>query len=117
MNLEHLESPFGYKLNIDGKETNVDLIETFNYVAGIYVSKIEQLESKKQKYIIVKGKIKNKKVIVIWRNVKEIDRKEDKMFIESIISDEDEIFVNSDSLVKNATPLDIIFKEELFGGI
>ncbi|MBT5215166.1 hypothetical protein HOM13_00335, partial [Candidatus Woesearchaeota archaeon] len=117
MNLEHLESPFDYRLNIDGKETNIDLVETFNYVAGIYVSKIEQLENKKQKYIIVKGKRKNKKVIVIWRNVKEIDRKEDKMFIESIISDEDEIFVNSDSLVKNATPLDIIFKEELFGGI
>ena len=117
MNLEHLESPFDYKLNIDGKETNIDLVETFNYVAGIYVSKIEQLENKKQKYIIVKGKRKNKKVIVIWRNVKEIDRKEDKKFIESIITDEDEIFVNSDSLVKNATPLDIIFKEELFGGI
>ncbi|MBT7393114.1 site-specific DNA-methyltransferase, partial [archaeon] len=117
MNLEHLESPFGYKLNIDGKETNVDLIETFNYVAGIYVSKIEQLESKKQKYIIVKGKIKNKKVIVIWRNAKEIDRKEDKNFIESQVTDEGEIFVNSDCLVKNATPLDIIFKEKLFGGI
>ena len=56
-------------------------------------------------------------MIVIWRNVKEIDRKEDKKFIESQVTDEDEIFVNSDSLVKNATPLDIIFKEELFGGI
>ena len=43
--------------------------------------------------------------------------KEAKNFIESQVTDEGEIFVNSDCLVKNATPLDIIFKEKLFGGI
>ncbi|PIZ50567.1 site-specific DNA-methyltransferase, partial [Candidatus Woesearchaeota archaeon CG_4_10_14_0_2_um_filter_33_13] len=117
MNLENLENPFNYKLIINGKETTIDLVETFNYLAGLKVSKISKQTHKKTDYIIVRGKRKNKDVVVFWRNIKDLNKTEDKAFIESQINDENEIFVNSDSLVRNAKPVDLILKEELFGGI
>jgi len=116
MNIENLENPFDYKMNINGVEKKIDLVETFNYLANIKVSNISKL---KNNYVVVKGEREGKKVLVVWRNFKDIDKKKDKEFIEKELKSEDfdEVYVNSDSLVKNAKPLDIIMKEEIFGGI
>lgn len=120
MNVEAPENPFDYTLNIKGGDKKIDLIETFNYVAGIKVKKIlKKQDSKKENYVVVEGERNRKSVLVIWRNLKNIDKKKDKEFIESEfnLADFDEVFVNGDSLVKDAKSLDVIMKEEIFGGI
>lgn len=123
LNLDGLDDPFNYKIDMFNQdnekvETKVDLIETFNYIAGIEVKKINVKENKGRKYIIVKGSRNDNSIIVIWRNKKDnFNPQEDKDFIEKeILIDEqfDEIYTNGSSSVKDAKVLDEIFKSKLF---
>ncbi len=123
LNIDLLDNPFDYKLDIEEqnqiKTYNVDLIETFNYLAGIFVDKIIKKQENSVDYIIVKGNREEKKVIVIWRNKNDsFDPKQDKEFVEKkILADDeyDEIFVNGSSLIKKAISLDVIFKKSMLG--
>ncbi len=123
LNIDLLDNPFDYKLDIEEqnqiKTYNVDLIETFNYLAGIFVDKIIKKQDNSVDYIIVKGNREEKKVIVIWRNKNDsFDPKQDKEFVEKeILADDeyDEIFVNGSSLIEKAISLDGIFKKSMLG--
>jgi len=124
LNLDALDNPFNYKLkfeeNNELKEKGIDLVETFNYLAGINVKSIKKMASGPINYVIVKGYRNEKEVIVIWRNKPDgFDPVKDKEFIEKeIIKEEyDEILVNGNSLVKGAKSIDEIFKTNMFGGI
>jgi adenine-specific DNA-methyltransferase len=117
LNLDALDNPFDYKLNAEFdnefKETNIDLIETFNYIAGIQVRSILRLQDQKITYVVVKGLRNDKETIIIWRNKTEnFDPKKDKEFIKNEILKEefDEILVNGNSLVEDAKSIDEIFK-------
>ncbi|MHA1819999.1 MAG: DNA methyltransferase, partial [Promethearchaeota archaeon] len=122
LNIDRLDNPFDYKLKImteNGlKIQKVDLIETFNYIAGIFVDSIVKKKKGDIDYVIVKGYREEKRVIVIWRNKPEsFDPREDKEFVEKeIIKGEefDEIFVNGNSLINKAIALDEIFKKGMF---
>ena len=122
LNLEALDNPFEYKLkfedNNEQKEKNIDLVETFNYLAGITVKSIKKMANGLITYVIVKGYRNEKDVIVIWRNKPDgFDPEKDKEFIEKEILKEeyDEILVNGNSLVKDAKSIDEIFKTNMFG--
>lgn len=123
LNLDMMDNPFKYKLEIEEnneiKTANIDLIETFNYIAGIFVDKIIKKQDNSVDYIIVYGKREEKKVIVVWRNKNDsFDPKRDKEFVEKeIIADEeyDEILVNGSSLIENAISLDGIFRKSMLG--
>jgi len=124
LNLDALDNPFDYKLkfeeNNELKEKGIDLVETFNYLAGINVKSIKKMASGPINYVIVKGYRNEKDVIVIWRNKPDgFDPVKDKEFIEKEILKEeyDEILVNGNSLVKGAKSIDEIFKTNMFGGI
>ena len=72
LDLDGFEDPFSYKLNIiRGEETcpeNVDLIETFNYLLGLTVSRRHSANG----YRVVEGaNPAGERVLVIWRNTKE----------------------------------------------
>ncbi len=121
LNLAALDNPFEYKLkfeeNNELKEKNIDLIETFNYLAGINVNSIKKMTNGPITYVIVKGSHNEKDVIVIWRNKPDdFDPVKDKEFIEKEIlkDDYDEILVNGNSLVKDAKSIDEIFKTNMF---
>lgn len=121
LNLDALDSPFEYKLktydNNEFREHNVDLIETFNYIAGIDVKSIQRKLDDNEVYLIVKGYRKDKAVIIIWRNITDgFEPVRDKEFIETEILNEDydEILVNGNSLVENAKSIDEIFKSNMF---
>jgi len=123
LNLDALDSPFEYKLktydNNEFREHNVDLIETFNYIAGIDVKSIQRKLDDNEVYIIVKGYRKDKAVIIIWRNRTDgFEPVRDKEFIENNILNEeyDEILINGNSLIKNAKSIDEIFKTNMFRG-
>jgi len=121
LNLDSLDNPFEYKLEFEEKnekkERNIDLVETFNYLAGITVKSIKKMTNDTITYFIVKGYRNGKDVIVIWRNKpEEFDPVKDKKFIEKEILKEeyDEILVNGNSLVHNAKSIDEIFKTNMF---
>lgn len=123
LNLDALSNPFEYKLKVENnnemKELNIDLIETFNYIAGIDVKSIQKKQDQKIDYIIVKGQRNEKEVIVIWRNISDaFDPKQDKEFVQKeILTEEyDEILVNGNSLIPDAKSVDEIFKANMFGG-
>ncbi len=122
LNIDALDNPFDYKLkfeeNNELKEKSIDLVETFNYLAGITVKSIKKIVNGTITYIIVKGYRNEKDVIVIWRNKPDgFDPLKDKDFIEKEIlkDDYDEILVNGNSLVKDAKSIDEIFKTNMFG--
>jgi adenine-specific DNA-methyltransferase len=123
LNLNALDNPFEYKLKVEHnnevREFNVDLIETFNYIAGIYVRNVQKKQDDKIDYIIVKGQRDEKDVVVIWRNKSEgFDPIRDKEFVqkEMTLEDFDEILVNGNSLIPNAKSIDEIFKANMFRG-
>lgn len=123
LNLDALDNPFEYRLKIENdnefKETNIDLVETFNYIAGINVKSIKKMSDDKVNYVVVKGHRNEKDVIVIWRNKNDgFDPKKDKEFVEKEILKEeyDEILVNGNSLIEDAKSVDEIFKANIFRG-
>jgi adenine-specific DNA-methyltransferase len=124
LNLDALDNPFEYKLKFEEnnglKENNIDLVETFNYLAGITVKSIKKMTNGTVTYVVVKGYHNEKDVIIIWRNKpSDFDPIKDKEFIEKEIlkEDYDEVLVNGNSLVKGAKSIDEIFKANMFGGI
>jgi adenine-specific DNA-methyltransferase len=124
LNLENLESPFDYTIdyideNNQRQPKKVDLIETFNYIAGIEVKSQNLIKDDRGKtYIVVKGKREDRSCVVIWRNIKEnFSPQTDKDFIESKIigvDSYDDIYTNGGSSVKNGKILDEIFKSKMF---
>lgn len=123
LNLDALDDPFNYKLIIESnnvkKEIAVDLVETFNYIAGIEVKSIKKLKNDLIDYIVVKGKKEERNIIIIWRNKNNnFNPVKDKDFIlKEIIKEEyDEILVNGNFLVPNAKSIDEILKANMFRG-
>ncbi|WP_048815412.1 site-specific DNA-methyltransferase [Methanosalsum zhilinae] len=122
LNLDALDNPFNYTLKIydnnEVKKMGVDLIETFNYIAGIHINSIERKDDGEIQYVVVKGFIEEKNIIVLWRNKTEnFDPEKDKEFVEAeiLLNDEyDEIFVNGNSLIEGAKSIDEIFKANMF---
>ena len=114
---QKFQTPFDYKIKtINGteeKEQNVDLIETFNYLLGLNVSKVRAFNDGQRTYQVVYGKRNNESTVIIWRNTKDLDLQKDKKFIEEKVlsgNTYDLIFVNGDSYVKNATAIEPEFK-------
>ncbi|WP_051524378.1 site-specific DNA-methyltransferase [Sulfurihydrogenibium subterraneum] len=67
---ELLTNPFEFKLNIDGEEKVIDLIETYNLIKPLNVRKIFEKEFENRKYVFV---ISDKEA-VIWREIKELSK-------------------------------------------
>ena len=99
LNIEAFKSPFDYRLKIatssvgETKETNIDLVETFNYLLGLVVEKIEFSDG----FLGIRGaNLKGKKIFVLWRDKKSSDELNE--FIKDFDSDDfDEIYVNGDN--------------------
>ncbi len=121
---DFLEHPFIFELDIShggtSEQVKMDLIETFNYLAGIWVLTIEQMYLDENLYVVVRGNrgLRVHSCIVIWRDKsKDFDPLIDKQFIlEKILikyncEAYDEIFINGDSLIPGAIPVDKIFRE------
>ena len=132
LNIDLLKDPFNYKMEIiengEIKIKTIDLIETFNYLIGLTISRnfsvqafdaefleseYGQLEAKlingdKYNFKVVNGFLPNgDKTIIIWRNMTE-DRKKDNIVLNSFIkklnielNDFRIIYVNGDNFIKN----------------
>ena len=107
LNLDRFSDPFNYSLKIrrdnELKPHKVDLVETFNYLIGLYVEQTETVRSFK----VVRGKLRTgEKTLVIWRNTKEKNNEDlDEFFkkqkYNTLDFEFDLIFVNGDNNLEN----------------
>jgi len=119
LNIDKFKKPFDYKMEIldNGipKTVNVDLVETFNYLLGLRIKKIYMDNSNGKKYVWVVGERRDKSLaVVVWRDTENLDLKKDKKYIESKMrevacTEPDYIYVNEDSYVENAIPIETEF--------
>lgn len=126
LNVEQLASPFSYTLRVtEGQETDdkvVDLPETFAYLLGLHVKTRRVLEDKDRRYVVYRGSIDHREVVVIWRDSagwEKADFERDKKFVaeQKLTEGADEVFVNGDSLVPKARSLDGVFKARMFSPV
>jgi adenine-specific DNA-methyltransferase len=133
LNLEKLKDPFNYKLkvyeNYEVKDANTDVVETFNYLLGIKINKYKTLEDNGRKYLFTFGEKDGRKIVIVWRNINDIDLinhinfengkkiiEKDKEIIEENIKpfEIEEIYLNGDAIVKNFKPIEPVFKSLMF---
>ncbi|MFZ4457306.1 MAG: DNA methyltransferase [Bacteroidales bacterium] len=106
-NLEMFRKPFDYQLKItennELKPTKVDLVETFNYLIGLYVNKVQRVKDIKVVEGITRTGIKT---LVIWRDM-ETTTHEDvvklvRRFYDSARTREfQQIYINGDHHLEN----------------
>lgn len=107
LNIDAFNNPFDYKMKIsNGNETKiqpVDLVETFNYLLGLYVESYDFFKGCQ----FVKGHFDNgENILIIWRNVDEVSNEMLNKILEQwdINSLENEfscIYVNGDNHIEN----------------
>lgn len=112
-NLDKFASPFSYRFKISGEggivEKDVDVIETTNFLLGIRIQHATWMINGKTNYVVILGDRNGKSVLLVWRDLKELDLGQDKKFIESQVLarfKSDSILVNGKSFVKNATTIE-----------
>ena len=110
LNLKMFENPFAMTLKTtkDNElvETEVDMVETFNYLIGLNVETEDWYRD--ENICVVQGHTHrdNLHTLVIWRNCKEIDNEQLNQFFERMDfrtrdSEFDLIYVNGDNLLPN----------------
>lgn len=123
LNVDKLQNPFNYHLDItNGLQTQrqtVDLPETFNYLLGISIQTRQCLHDNDRRYIVYRGTIKQKTIVIIWRDTKGWKQREweqDYEFIQEhkLIESADKVYVNTNSIVPEAESLDPLFKQLMF---
>lgn len=106
-NVEIFKNPFDYKLKVTVNNelipTKVDLVETFNYLIGLYVEHIQRVKDIK----FVEGTTREGiKTLVIWRNLETTTNKETeevfrRLFESERTSEFDQIYINGDHNLTN----------------
>lgn len=120
MNVAKLERPFEYKLQIsrDNELHNdtVDLVETFNYLLGLKVKRIQTIAENGTTYRVVHGEtLASQLTTIVWRTTEGLDLKKDKVFIEGTLLKDpkfraERVFINSDFHVEGALPIEPEFQ-------
>jgi len=119
LNIDNFTSPLNYKLKIatssvgETKDTNIDLVETFNYLLGLVVKRMEFIKG----YLVVEGKnLKGEKILIIWRNGQSSDELNEffeKMDWSVYDREFDTIYVNGDNNLDNLKKDEDHFKVKL----
>lgn len=125
LNAEKLANPFDYKLRTGNQlqEVVADIPETFNYLLGLHVRTRKSLSDGKRRYLVYRGKTRDDRdTVVIWRNTdgwQKNDLEKDRKFVakHKLTVGADQVFVNGDSLIREATSLDPLFKARMFAEV
>ncbi len=120
LNVEKLAAPFRYRLRLrDGeasRDVPVDLPETFAYLLGLRVRGRKVYHDGQRRYLVYRGSTPERgEVAAIWRDTEnwgEADFERDRDFVEenSLTEGADDVFVNGDSFIPKARPLEGVFK-------
>ena len=124
VNTSAMKDPWDYKLKMwDGftydTEQTVDLVETFNYLIGLHMQKCFTKEINDNKYqFIIGNNNTNKKIAVVWRNVRgwalddykadsEVLKKELKNFSYDLL------YINDQAHIEGYQPIEEVFKNKM----
>jgi adenine-specific DNA-methyltransferase len=124
LNIEAFKNPFNYKLNITENNelvpTTVDLVETFNYLIGLHVKRVQRIGAFKTVEGITNA---GDKVLVIWRNLEESNNEDLNTFVKKMNynlrdGEFDTVYVNGDNNLANLRQEDetwkVLLLEEVF---
>ena len=117
LNIDSFKSPFNYKLKIatsgvgETQDTNIDLVETFNYLLGLVVEKVDFRDG----FLTIIGQnLKDTKILIIWRDNKTNDELDE--FVKGMELEEfDEVYVNGDNNLEKVILIEQEFKRLMFG--
>ena len=121
---EAFEKPFDYTLKIQHghespEDTTVDLVETFHYLIGMHVKRLEHHQHQDRTYVVSRGDVRTEhgieKVATVWRDTEGLDWEEEAKWItEDVLTDPlDRVYVNGPSFIHKAEPLEIIFRSRM----
>ena len=142
LNLAALEHPFDYTLEILTEKgpvrKSVDLMETFNYLYGLRVQKVETWVNEKdrvklkynrekmpRKYRVIRAMDREQKrrMLVVWRDMIGLDPVTERKFLEAKVKDlaangenYDEHLINGDTAAAGFVSLDPLFKRLMLAG-
>ncbi|MEK6451038.1 MULTISPECIES: DNA methyltransferase [unclassified Myroides] len=118
-NIQMFRNPFNYQLKVTENNelvpTKVDLVETFNYLIGLYVERMQRVGDIK----FVEGKTREGvKTLIIWRNLETTTNEETaqrfRKIYDSVRSSEfDQIYINGDHHFDNMRTGEDVFKVKL----
>lgn len=107
LNVEAFNNPFDYKMKItegtETKQTEIDLVETFNYLIGLHVKTIDMIKGIK----VITGALRNgEEVLILWRNTDEVSNEQLEDFFKkqgynTRDTEFDRIYVNGDNHLEN----------------
>lgn len=117
--VQMFRNPFDYQLKVTENNelvpTKVDLVETFNYLIGMYVDRIQRIKDIK----IIEGQTREgQKTLIIWRNIDTTTHEEVatvyRKLYDSVRSAEfDQIYINGDHHFDNLRTAEDQFKVKL----
>lgn len=121
INIESFSHPFDYKLNIatgavgESKPTNIDLVETFNYLIGLQVKTMQTLRDFK---VITGLTSAGERALIIWRDLTEKSNADlEEFFRKQDYNPRDMefdlIYVNGDNNLENLRRTDETWKVRL----
>lgn len=106
-NLEMFRKPFDYQLKVtennELKPTKVDLVETFNYLIGLYVSKVQRVKDIK----VIEGTTRTGiTTLVIWRDLETTTHEEVEKLLRRFYDSQrtksfQQIYINGDHHLEN----------------
>ncbi|MEZ4908227.1 MAG: hypothetical protein R2771_11455 [Saprospiraceae bacterium] len=112
-------NPFAHQLGVTENNelipTTVDLVETFNYLIGMYVERMQRVKDMK----FIEGKTRTgAKTLIIWRNMETTDnvtlQKTFRTLYQSPYTSEfDQIYINGDHHLENIRQGEDTFKVKL----
>ena len=129
LNVAKLTDPFHYRLRVhvngERRERRVDLPETFSYLLGLNVRTRRTYDHNGKRYLVYRGATRaepNRTMVIIWRATEgwtETDFARDRDFIaaESLADEADTVYVNGDSCIPGAKPVEPMFKARMFDGV
>ena len=116
-NVDNVEDPFKFKMiiseNHKSKVVNVDLIETFNYLLGLHIEKVQKVKHNDKNYIIITGNTSSDQIAIVWREIIDLDYEQDKKFIKASLKGKnyDILYVNGSCLVESYNPIEVELKK------
>lgn len=106
-NLEMFRKPFDYQLKVtennELKPTKVDLVETFNYLIGLFVSKVQRVKDIK----VIEGTTRSGiKTLIIWRDLDtathdEVEKLLRRFYDSQKTKEFQQIYINGDHHLEN----------------
>jgi adenine-specific DNA-methyltransferase len=119
LNTSAFDDPFSYSLKVaqgpETVETKVDLVETFNYLIGLHVRKVDTVRGIR----VMQGTSpQGERVLVLWRNVQDMNANQlndwfTKQGYNTRDTEYDVIYVNGDNHLENLRRPDQTWKVRL----